>query len=280
MSLRQRVSSGIVFGIVMIASTILNNTTCLLIYILMGILSVKELNNLLFSSKKQYRLVLNLGLHLLLVLFIFLSQVVDKQLFMLYIPIAFVCLFVPELYTKSTKPFTNIAYSCLVLIYIGLPVGTISYVVFFSEIESVRFYILSILLLVWANDVFAYFTGSAIGKTKLFERISPNKTWEGTFGGITGCLGVGALLCYVFSNVYIIGLEEDMVFWFGLAVVSSVSAIFGDLIESLFKRSIGIKDSGHFLPGHGGVLDRFDAFLFAAPLSLFYILFYYQVFSS
>jgi phosphatidate cytidylyltransferase len=118
--------------------------------------------------------------------------------------------------------------------------------------------VLGMFLLIWTNDSFAYFTGRAFGKRKLFERISPKKTWEGTIGGILFTLLLGFII-----GAYI--NKGEVLFWMVSALIIAPGAIFGDLLESLFKRSLNIKDSGKILPGHGGVLDRFDAALFTIP---------------
>ena len=115
-----------------------------------------------------------------------------------------------------------------------------------------------LLWLVWTNDSFAYIIGSRIGKTKLFERISPNKTWEGTIGGAIGAIIMAWVLSLYFSDF-------TMVEWVSLALVAAIFGTMGDLVESMMKRSLGVKDSGSLLPGHGGMLDRFDAFIFAIP---------------
>ena len=113
-------------------------------------------------------------------------------------------------------------------------------------------------LLIWTNDTFAYLSGRFFGKTKLFERISPKKTWEGTIGGIIFTIIVGISISYW-------TIEYNMFFWVFAALLIAPCSIFGDLLESLFKRSLNIKDSGNILPGHGGILDRFDAAIFAIP---------------
>jgi phosphatidate cytidylyltransferase len=113
-------------------------------------------------------------------------------------------------------------------------------------------------ILIWTNDTFAYLTGRMFGKTKLFERISPKKTWEGTIGGVFVTLIFGFIIG-AFIN------KGEELFWIISAMIIAPCAIYGDLLESLFKRSLNIKDSGTILPGHGGILDRFDAALFAIP---------------
>jgi phosphatidate cytidylyltransferase len=122
-------------------------------------------------------------------------------------------------------------------------------------------------LLIWTNDTFAYLSGRFFGRTKLFERISPKKTWEGTIGGIFFTIGV-AYLISLWCNDY------SLSFWIIAALIIAPCSIFGDLLESLFKRSLNIKDSGNILPGHGGILDRFDAALFAIPFFYCWVVFY------
>jgi phosphatidate cytidylyltransferase len=112
--------------------------------------------------------------------------------------------------------------------------------------------------LIWASDTGAYFSGKALGRTKLFERISPGKTWEGWVGGTLFCLGVAYVL-----SLYLADLELG--YWLGVAAIVSVFGVLGDLSESMLKRSLGVKDSGNLLPGHGGILDRFDSLLMVVP---------------
>ena len=122
--------------------------------------------------------------------------------------------------------------------------------------------VLFYIFIIWANDVFAYLFGITLGRHRLFERISPKKSWEGFFGGLLGAMAMG----YVASLV----LEAEPMVWIGLALVAALSGVFGDLVESLFKRSVDLKDSGNFIPGHGGWLDRFDALIFSAPFAFVY----------
>ena len=121
--------------------------------------------------------------------------------------------------------------------------------------------------MVWASDVFAYLLGSKIGKNKMFPRISPNKTWEGTLSGVLGAILVGYGCSLFFSTIELI-----FVHWIILASICTVFGILGDLVESMLKRSLGIKDSGNILPGHGGMLDRFDAFVLVIPFVFSYLL--------
>ena len=120
------------------------------------------------------------------------------------------------------------------------------------------------LFLTWANDSFAYIIGSKIGKTPFFLRISPKKTWEGTIGGAVMCLLTSAIIAQFFTQL-------SLTNWVIIGAIIAVFGTIGDLVESLLKRSVGVKDSGSFMPGHGGFLDRFDAFIFCIPFVYFYL---------
>lgn len=162
-----------------------------------------------------------------------------------------------ELWRKAEAPLLNAAISIFCMVYIVVP--------FIILTDMAREWIngfpvvAGLFILVWTNDTFAYLTGRAIGRTKLFMRISPNKTWEGTIGGVIFAVGAGILIGY---------FTEHLVYWVGAAIIIAPCAVLGDLIESMYKRSLNLKDTGTLLPGHGGILDRFDATLFAVPFFL------------
>lgn len=171
----------------------------------------------------------------------------------LFLPLTF--LFVlTELWRNKANPTFNVAISVFGLIYLLVPFKLIIELVNVTNHENIL--LIGMFFLIWTNDTFAYLTGRFIGKTKLFERISPNKTWEGTLGGVFFTILLGWILGYS---------TGDYLFWIIAASLISPLAIFGDLFESLIKRNLNIKDSGSILPGHGGILDRFDATLFAVP---------------
>lgn len=182
---------------------------------------------------------------------------------LLIFPIIFLAL-IYELYTSSERPFMNIALILLGLVYIGIPFSLVV-VLGFNGADFQGEVIFSLLLLTWANDTGAYLIGSRIGKTPLFPRISPKKTWEGSAGGLIVTFGIAVILHQIYG---MIGIEK----WLGLALIVSVFGSFGDLVESMLKRSLGMKDSGNLLPGHGGILDRFDAFIFIMPFATTYLL--------
>lgn len=179
----------------------------------------------------------------------------------------FFSLILVELWKKHPQPLLNIAVLVLGIIYVVIPF----YLSIDLNLRNNQYLpnVAGMLLLIWTNDTMAYFVGKKWGKHKLFERISPKKTWEGTLGGI-----VFTLLFGVIIGTYI--NQGLTLFWVVSAVIIGPCAIFGDLLESLFKRSLEIKDSGSILPGHGGVLDRFDAALFSIPFFYcWYMLYFY-----
>jgi phosphatidate cytidylyltransferase len=173
--------------------------------------------------------------------------------------------FALEIFSESSSPLANIAQNITGIIYVSIPFAILNYVAFFQDQYQPKV-VISILFLVWINDAAAYVFGSLFGKHKFLQRISPNKTIEGFFGGAFGCLVVAYLQYLVFGIFPLLN-------WFVLALIIWVVATAGDLIVSMFKRSVSIKDTGHFFPGHGGFLDRFDAFIFAVPFAAAYVLF-------
>lgn len=183
-------------------------------------------------------------------------------------------LFISGLYTKSSDSVNDWAYTMLSQMYIALPLSTINVIAFRQAADGLNYYYyllpLSTFIFLWTNDTGAYCTGSLFGKHKLFPRISPAKSWEGSIGG-------GILVLIVASVMYFIESQGEnlsglnVIEWLGLGLVVVVFGTWGDLVESLLKRTLGIKDSGNILPGHGGILDRFDSSLMAIPASVVYL---------
>lgn len=183
-------------------------------------------------------------------------------------------LFISGLYTKSSDSVNDWAYTMLSQMYIALPLSTINVIAFRQAADGLNYYYyllpLSTFIFLWANDTGAYCTGSLFGKHKLFPRISPAKSWEGSIGG-------GILVLIVASVIYYIESQGEnlsglnLIEWLGLGLVVVVFGTWGDLVESLLKRTLGIKDSGYILPGHGGILDRLDSSLMAIPASVVYL---------
>ena len=168
------------------------------------------------------------------------------------------CVYMIKLYKKSErKPFTNIAFTFLGIFYVAIPFALLNIASFENGYYNYQIMV-GCLLILWASDTGAYFAGTRFGKRKLFERISPKKSWEGAVGG--------AILAFIFAFV-IANYFATLAFWqwMSIAVIIIIGGVFGDLVESLLKRSIEIKDSGDSLPGHGGFLDRFDGLLISAP---------------
>lgn len=175
---------------------------------------------------------------------------------------------ISELFRNSDKTFENIAINLLGIIYLVLPLLMLSMLFYrdFNQQEQTVIILLALFFITWANDTFAYITGSLLGKNKLFERLSPKKTWEGSFGGLLFSL----LFAYIFSLFFD---EFTLIEWLLFSVIIVVFGTFGDLFESMLKRYANIKESGNVMPGHGGILDRIDSILFVAPFIFIYIYF-------
>jgi phosphatidate cytidylyltransferase len=176
-------------------------------------------------------------------------------------------LLILELFLKATLPFNNVALTLFSVFYLALPFSLLSRFTSYSNTENFTPNVVAgILFLTWANDSFAYLVGSKIGKTPFFLRVSPKKTWEGTIGGGIFCMMTAGIIAQFFTQL---GLID----WLIVGGIIAVFGTLGDLVESLLKRSVGVKDSGNFMPGHGGFLDRFDAFIFCIPFVYFYLSF-------
>ena len=212
----------------------------------------------------------------------FCSELTPSSVFIPYL-ITLIYLFVSELYAKNEDPIHGWAYSMLSQLYIALPFSCINILAFHDTMGQGITYSallpLSVFVFLWMNDTGAYCTGSLIGKHKLFPRISPGKTWEGSIGGGIVVLIVAALIAYVDESEILVDKNVgvysatglSLLEWLGLGLTVTVFGTWGDLVESLFKRTLGVKDSGKLLPGHGGMLDRFDSSLMAIPAAVVYI---------
>ena len=199
-----------------------------------------------------------LGLMIFCLTFLVEKEHLPMKYFYLIFPIVSLTFFI-KLYKKTDKkPFTGVAYTFLGLFYVAVPFSLLNLAVFSVDATYNYQIIIGCLLILWASDTGAYFAGTKFGKTKLFERVSPKKSWEGFLGGAFSAIGVAFVLTRYFHVI------EDWK-WLVIAGIIIIAGTYGDLIESLFKRSIEIKDSGKGLPGHGGFMDRFDGLLLSAP---------------
>ena len=180
--------------------------------------------------------------------------------FMILIPMPLIF----ELYRKSATPMANVGITYAGVIYVALPMALLTFFpMMLGNGEWKPWSVILYIFIIWANDVFAYLFGITLGKHRLFERISPKKSWEGFFGGLLGAMAMG----FVAAKV----LDANVAMWIGLALIAAITGVFGDLVESLLKRSVDVKDSGSFIPGHGGWLDRFDALIFSVPFAFIYL---------
>lgn len=192
----------------------------------------------------------------------------DPFILMFLLPFLFL-IFVFELYRKKESPLLNVSILLGGIIFVSLPLQLLM-IASFAQGDYKWEIVMANLVFIWSNDTFAYLVGSRFGKNKLFPRISPKKSWEGAFGGLIFTIGVIFIWAHFFSIFS---------FWqwlFGGLIIIVMGSL-GDLIESMFKRYIGVKDSGNLLPGHGGFLDRFDAFLFSLPFYSAYVIFLFRM---
>ena len=266
-NLTQRIITGVIGASIVIGAILFSEVTFLLLVLLIAVLSLREFYSLIGKAGVSPDRVMGFAGLVLLFIPVLLHSAfgVSYDSVPLLVIIPYI-IFIKELYSRSAQPFTNIAYTLLGLFYTTVPL-------FMFYVLSTRSpasdyeprIILGYLFLLWSSDTGAYFAGRSLGKRKLFERHSPKKTWEGSIGGTVLAL----VVAYVLSLNYTVLPLTD---WLAMAVIIVVAGTFGDLVESMLKRSISIKDSGQLLPGHGGILDRFDGLYISAPFVLFYFL--------
>lgn len=261
-NLTQRLITGLVGAALIIFASYFSEWSYFLVFLAICCLSILEfyrLTGLDGMLPLKYLGTFNALLIFLLSFFIEKEVIDEKFLFVIFPAIALI--FLVKLYKKEKKPFTNIAYTLLGIIYVGLPFALLNLSVYADGTYNHQI-IIGILLLLWASDTGGYIAGILFGRTKLFERVSPKKSWEGMIGSFILAIGIATLL-----NIYFTVM--NLFQWYLVAMIMVVAGTYGDLVESLFKRSIEIKDSGSSLPGHGGFLDRFDGLFISIPFIVF-----------
>ncbi|MDD6379216.1 MAG: phosphatidate cytidylyltransferase [Prevotella sp.] len=273
-----RTITGIVYVVVMVLGMMRPDTIILLFALITG-LTMWEYTGLVndIDGVRVNRFISTIaGVYLVAAVALWRIGMVDFRVFLPYI-LTIVYMFVEELYLKQKNPINDWAYTMLGQMYVALPFSLIFFLAFqIDAMNNASFEMLVPLCLfvfLWANDTGAYCTGSLLGRHKLFPRISPGKTWEGSVGGAVLVLIVAGAVGYFankdMNNPHLLSITQ----WLGLGLVVVVFGTWGDLVESLFKRTLGIKDSGNILPGHGGMLDRFDSSLLAIPAAVMYLYF-------
>lgn len=271
-----RTLTGIIFVAVMVGGILYRPLSCALLFMFITVLATWEFTGLVnrHANVQVSRLVTTTASWLLFAAFFVYALGSSRAglLFALWwLNIAYIL--VAELYLKRVKPLNNWAYAMMSQLYIALPFGLLSQLLFIQNQVSLdaetssragAFLILSIFIFLWCSDTGAYCCGSLFGRHKLFPSVSPGKTWEGSLGGGVLTVAVSQLLAQY--EPLLTPLQ-----WAGFALIVVVFGTWGDLVESLFKRRLGIKDSGNILPGHGGMLDRFDSSLLAIPAVVAYL---------
>ena len=213
------------------------------------------------------------GVYLFLAMAGYNSGLIPAAVFIPYL-VTLIYLMVAELYLKQPDPVNDWAYTMMSQLYIALPFSLLSVLAFQSDNTGIHYtwtVPLSVFIFLWINDTGAYLCGSLFGKHKLFPRISPGKSWEGSIGGGILVILVAVLVWYLSEQYGENPLGLSAIEWAGLGLTVVIFGTWGDLVESLFKRTLGIKDSGNILPGHGGMLDRFDSSLLAIPAAVVYL---------
>lgn len=272
----QRAITGIIFVGVLIGCILGGPISFSLLFALITALTIHEFGVII---SKQPDVEINKPICMLAGVFLFFGfaylGVMPGQTEIL-IPYLFLIIYllVSELYLKKKNPLNNWAYAMMSQIYIALSfamLNVLAYPSIGNEGELSNYQVqynpilpLSIFIFTWINDTGAYCTGMLFGKHRLFERISPKKSWEGSIGG-----GVFSIIAAIVMAHYFPFMSISI--WIGLALTVVIFGTLGDLTESLLKRTIGIKDSGNILPGHGGMLDRFDSTLMAVPAAVVYL---------
>ena len=271
--------TGIVFLVVMIGGIVYSPLTMGLLFTVITALAVHEFCNIV-SEREDVDinpLICSVsGAYLFLAFYGYLSGWTPTPAVFIPYLISMVYLTISELYLQRESPLNNWAYTMMSQMYVALPFSLIPVLGFMSdpahpmEIQYRWIFPLAVFIFLWTSDTGAYCFGSLFGRHRLFERISPKKSWEGSIGGGLLVLAVAALLgWWENSHECLSGLS--VIEWMGLGLVVVFFGTWGDLVESLFKRTLGIKDSGSILPGHGGMLDRFDSSLLAIPAVVVYL---------
>ncbi|HTL80509.1 MAG TPA: phosphatidate cytidylyltransferase [Bacteroidia bacterium] len=286
-NLIQRSITGTLFVIIVVSCIWFSPWSMFALFLLITILGLHEFYKLAEKTGAHPQSNFAIAAGSVTVLLVFLEKAFPFS-YSIYWALLIVFLFLPffiELYRKKENPFSNIAWTLLGYIYIVVPicmlVGTFTphYLIesllikddefimpSYSMIKYDHASLLTFFILIWTSDTMAYVCGRLFGKHKLFERVSPKKTWEGFIGGLLFTIITGGMIAnWIIGNPHNYHHE---ILWICMAVTISITGVLGDLSESLFKRSINIKDSGNILPGHGGILDRFDAMLLATPFAM------------
>lgn len=255
----QRIITGLLGVSVMIAGIVISEWTYGIIFLVIHTFLLYEFYSLFRQDGSSPMIVAGMLLGTAIFVFSFLVESKILQANYYYLVPFLVLIFPFQLYRKKQKrPFDAIGYTFLGLIYITLPIALLN-VTAFQANEYSWAPIIGIFVITWANDTAAYFVGSKVGRTKMFPRISPKKSLEGMVGGIL----FAVLISYIFWRYF---TTFEIWLWTVFTIITILSSIYGDLVESMLKRSLRIKDSGNILPGHGGFLDRFDGILLSAPM--------------
>ena len=265
-----------VFFVAAIVTSFLNPRAMTLLFSIVTGMTIWEycslVNDRPFISVNRFISTIS-GVYLFLAMAGYNSGLTPATVFIPYL-VSIVYLMVAELYMKAKDPINNWAYTMLSQLYIALPLSLLNVLAFRSNGYNIQYsYLapLAIFVFLWINDAGAYCVGSLIGRHKLFPRISPGKSWEGSIGGGLLVIVAAVAIWHLTTTYGYNDLGLSAYEWAGLGLVVVVFGTWGDLIESLFKRTLGIKDSGNILPGHGGMLDRFDSTLMAVPAAIVYL---------
>ena len=267
----QRAITGILFVGVLVGCILYDPWTFSALFVVISALTICEFGHLInqvegVSINKNITMLA--GVYLYMAVMAFCTNLSGSKIFLPYL-LLIMYLMISELYLKKENPVMNWAYSMLSQLYIALPFAMLNVLSFHtSPMDTSVSYNpilpLSVFVFIWLSDTGAYCVGSLIGRHRLFERISPKKSWEGSIGG--GIVAIGS--SFIFAHYFPI---MNMAEWAGLALIVVIFGTWGDLTESLLKRQLHIKDSGAILPGHGGMLDRFDSALMAIPAAVVYL---------
>lgn len=272
---RARTITGLSMVFILLAGLYFNEWIFAGLFFAVAVLGILEFYHILSSESCKPQKLFGLGAGIILYISVVIVHNVSISReniglvfipFFLPVPIFFIP-FIIEIFRKNSQPLTNIAFTVLPVFYIALPLALLNLM---NDKEAAHFagfpaFLTGYFLLTWTYDTGAYLYGKQFGKHKFFERISPKKTWEGTIAGAVIAFLIATALFYLVRQI-------ELLDWYVLTCLVLVFGTFGDLVESLIKRSLNLKDSGSILPGHGGILDRFDTIFISAPFVFLYFI--------